>query len=81
VTASAGAAGATLQVIEQARRKMGLPEVDDADSRPLSADDAEPRSTASRNAAGGVAGPGAAAGGDGVRAGGSVGSPDALAGD
>jgi hypothetical protein len=51
VTASAGAAGATLQVIEQARRKMGLPEVDDADARPLSADDAEPRSAAGRLAA------------------------------
>jgi hypothetical protein len=51
VTASAGAAGATLQVIEQARRKMGLPEADDNGARPLSADDGEPRSTASRLAA------------------------------
>jgi hypothetical protein len=52
VTASAGPAGATLQVIEQARRKMGLPDPDeDIGVRPLSADDDEPRSAASRFAA------------------------------
>ena len=52
VTASAGPAGATLQVIEQARQRMGLPEAEDTDSRPLSADDGEPRSAASHLAAG-----------------------------
>lgn len=51
VTASAGPAGATLQVIEQARQKMGLSEVVDTDSRPLSADDSEQRSAAGRLAA------------------------------
>jgi hypothetical protein len=51
VTASAGPAAATLQVIEQARQRMGLPEAEDNDSRPLSADDGERRSTASRLAA------------------------------
>jgi hypothetical protein len=51
VTASAGPAGATLQILEVAREKMGLPEVDATDSRPLSADDGEPRSAAGRLAA------------------------------
>jgi hypothetical protein len=51
VTASAGPAGATLQVIEQARGKMGLPEPQDIDVRPLSADDSEPRNAAGRLAA------------------------------
>jgi hypothetical protein len=51
VTASAGPAGATLQVIEQARQKMGLPEPEDTGDRPLSADDDEPRSDAGRLAA------------------------------
>jgi hypothetical protein len=51
VTASAGPAGATLQILEVAREKMGLPEAEDTDSRPLSADDGEPRSAAGRLAA------------------------------
>lgn len=51
VTASAGPAGATLQILEEARQKMGLPEVEGTNSRPLSADDAEPRSAAGRLAA------------------------------
>jgi hypothetical protein len=51
VTASAGPAGATLQILEEARQKMGLPEAEGTNSRPLSADDAEPRSAAGRLAA------------------------------
>jgi hypothetical protein len=38
-------------VIEQARQKMGLSEVENTDARPLSADDDEPRSAAGRLAA------------------------------
>ena len=48
VTASAGPVGATLQILEEARQKMGLPEAEGTDSRPLSADDGEPRSAAGR---------------------------------
>jgi hypothetical protein len=51
VTASAGPAGATLQILEEARQKMGLPEAEDTDSRPLSADAGEPRSAAGHLAA------------------------------
>jgi len=57
VIASAGPAGAVLQVLEEAREKMGLAGADDADTdaRPLSTDDAEPRSAAGRLAARGWA--------------------------
>lgn len=50
VIASAGPAGAVLQVLEEASEKMGLTRADvtDADARPLSADDVEPRSSAGR---------------------------------
>ena len=51
VTESAGPAGATLQILEEAREKMGLPEAEDTDSHPLSADDGEPHSAAGRVAA------------------------------
>ena len=51
VTVSAGPAGATLQILEEAREKMGLPEAENTDSHPLSADDAEPHSAAGRLAA------------------------------
>jgi len=51
VAASTGPAGATLQILEEAREKMGLPAAEDTDSRPLSAGDGEPRSAAGRLAA------------------------------
>ena len=76
VTASAGPAGAVLQVLEQAREKMGLPKAEGTGARPLTDNDGEPRS-----AAGGAAGTGAAAGRTGVRGGGSADRPDGLAGD
>ena len=57
VIASAGPAGATLQVLEAAREKMGLTPADETSTaaRPLSADADEPRSAAGRLAARGWA--------------------------
>ncbi len=53
VTASAGPAGAVLQVLEEARRKMGLdePEAEDDGPRPLSSDESERRSLPGKIAA------------------------------
>ena len=53
VTATAGPAGATLQVLEEARRKMGLAdaEAEDAGPRPLSSDEGERRSLPGKIAA------------------------------
>jgi hypothetical protein len=53
VTATAGPAGATLQILEQAREKMGLAEAETADTgpRPLSSDESEQRSLPGRIAA------------------------------
>ena len=53
VTATAGPAGATLQILQQAREKMGLAEAETADPgpRPLSSDEGERRSLPGRIAA------------------------------
>jgi hypothetical protein len=53
VTATAGPAGATFQVLEEARRKMGLdePEAEDDRPRPLSSDESERRSLPGKIAA------------------------------
>ena len=53
VTATAGPAGATLQVLEEARRKMGFADAEDEDDgpRPLSSDEGERRSLPGKVAA------------------------------
>ncbi|MEZ4386194.1 MAG: hypothetical protein R3D98_01200 [Candidatus Krumholzibacteriia bacterium] len=53
VTATAGPAGATLQVLQEARQKMGLAEAEAGDDgpRPLSSDEGERRSLPGKIAA------------------------------
>ena len=51
VTASAGPAGATLQLLQDAQQKMGLPEAETADGATGPVADAEPRSRIRRTAA------------------------------